>query len=60
MIDVPGIDVRTTIEQDLEPSLQASIQKGTTSQLVFTSEGGAPLAKMPVGEWRYLPAGEKF
>jgi len=22
--------------------------------------GKVPLAKMPVGAWRYLPAGEKF
>ncbi|MGY3036610.1 hypothetical protein ACVIIV_005780 [Bradyrhizobium sp. USDA 4354] len=45
---VDSIRLRTTIEQDLKPSLQASIQKGDKAQLLFTSEGGAPLAQIPV------------
>jgi Baseplate J-like protein len=45
---VDSIRLRTTIEQELAVSLQASVQKGTASQILLTSEGGHPLAKVPV------------
>jgi uncharacterized phage protein gp47/JayE len=45
---VDSIRLRTTIEQDLEASLQGSIQNGPKAQVLLTSEGGAPLAGVVV------------
>ncbi len=45
---VDSIRLRTTIEQDLQASLQASVQKGTKQQVLVTTEGGAPIAGVTV------------
>ncbi len=45
---VDSIRLRTTIEQDLSASLQASVEKGAATQVLLTSEGGAALGKVQV------------
>ncbi len=40
---VDGIRLRTTIEQDLQASLQATVQTGDNNQVLLTTEGGSPV-----------------